>query len=632
MKDGFVKVAAATPELRVADPTFNSREIFKMAEQAAYNGASIIVFPELCITGYTCGDLFLQQSLLDSALEALKNLMNRTEKLNIAVVVGLPLAVRGKLYNCAAVLCGGRLAGIIPKRHIPNYSEFYELRYFTPGLNSKAEVINCCGQSATFGYCQVFRSGNLTFGVEICEDLWAPEPPSVKLTAAGAKIILNLSASDELVGKAEFRRALVKGQSARLICAYVYADAGFGESTQDLVFAGHNLIAENGGLITESKKFSSDIIYADIDLGRIEHDRRRVNTLNSTTSEFDVEIPLKPVRNNLRDRNFPRTPFVPSDPSKRDSRCEEILAIQSTGLATRLRHTNSKKAVAGLSGGLDSTLALIVMVHAFDRLELDRKGIIAVTMPCFGTTARTKGNAEMLAEAYGVTLRTVDIKAAVDQHFLDIGQDKKDLSLTFENAQARMRTMVLMDIANQEGGMVVGTGDLSELALGWATYNGDHMSMYGVNSSVPKTLVRYLVAYEAGRASGQLCDVLNDILDTPVSPELLPPENGEISQKTEDLVGPYELHDFFLYYFLRHGYTPKKLYRVALAAFKGSYDADTIKKWLVTFIKRFFSQQFKRSCLPDGPKAGSVSLSPRGDWRMPSDACAAVWLEEAERL
>ncbi len=632
MKDGFVKVAAATPALKVANPAYNGREIFKLAEQAAAHGASVVVFPELSLTGYTCGDLFMQQHLLDSALDALKTLRNRTAKLNMAIVVGLPLTVHGKLYNCAAVLCGGRLSGIIPKRHIPNYAEFYELRYFTPGQDAKSEIVECCGQSTVFGGCQVFHAGNFTFGVEICEDLWAPDPPSTMLTAAGAKVILNLSASDELVGKAGFRRELVKGQSARLICGYVYADAGFGESTQDLVFAGHNIIAENGVMISESPRFSSGITYADIDLGRIEHDRRRVNTALSNTTAFNTELPIRPVHNDLIDRAISRTPFVPSDASKRDSRCEEILAIQSTALATRLRHTGSRCAVVGLSGGLDSTLALIVMVHAFDRLNLERSGILAVTMPCFGTTDRTKGNAEKLAEAYGVTLQSVDIKAAVDQHFKDIGQDRDDLSLTFENAQARMRTMVLMDIANKKGGMVIGTGDLSELALGWATYNGDHMSMYGVNASIPKTLVRYLVAYEADRAIDKLGEVLRDILATPVSPELLPPRDGKISQKTEDIVGPYELHDFFMYHFLRFGCPPRKIYRLALRAFKGEYDAATIKKWLVTFFRRFFSQQFKRSCLPDGPKVGTVSLSPRGDWRMPSDACAETWLEEAEKL
>ncbi len=632
MKDGFIKVAAATPKLKVADPAYNAGEIVKLTEQAAARGTSVIVFPELCVTGYSCGDLLLHQPLLEAALDALKTIRNRTSKLNIAVVVGLPLTVKGKLYNCAAMLCAGKLEGIVPKSHIPNYSEFYELRYFSPGTDVKPEIIGCCGQAVPFGGCQVFAAGRLTFGIEICEDLWACTPPSVKLTAAGAKLILNLSASDELAAKADFRRELVKGQSSRLLCGYVYADAGFGESTQDLVYSGHNLIAENGTLIAESKRFESGVTYADIDLGRIEFDRRRINTFGSEDAQFRTEIMLKPIQNSLCDRTFPKTPFVPDDPSKCRERCEEILNIQSTGLATRINHTKSKCAVIGLSGGLDSTLALIAAVHSFDRLKLDRKGIVAVTMPCFGTTARTKGNAETLAEAYGTTLETVDIKAAVDQHLKDINEDKGKLSVTYENAQARMRTMVLMDIANQRGGLVVGTGDLSELALGWATYNGDHMSMYGVNASVPKTLVRYLVKYESERSDDTLKKVLQDILDTPVSPELLPPKDGDISQKTEDLVGPYELHDFFLYYFMRFGYSPKKLYRIALKAFKGSYDSETIKRWLVTFMRRFFSQQFKRSCLPDGPKVGTVSLSPRGDWRMPSDACASVWLEEASQL
>lgn len=641
MKDGFIKVAAATPALRVADPAFNAAEMIQMTEQAAAKGASLIVFPELCLTGYTCGDLFLQQSLLDAARKALIVIRDRIAALNIAAVVGLPLSIRGKLYNCAAVLCGGSIQGIIPKQHIPNYAEFYEGRHFTSGAGLEPEPLDFCGQTTVFGGCQIFytkRDGQagLAFGVEICEDLWAPVQPSARLTAAGATVIVNLSASDEIVGKAAYRRELVTTQSARLLCAYVYADTGFGESTQDMVFAGHDLIAENGVLLAESRQFDSGILYADIDLERLQHERRRTNTFRPCADNtFEIWLPLEPKEDDLQDRHFPDTPFVPADLSRREQRCEEILTLQATGLATRLRHTGAKTAVIGLSGGLDSTLALIVLVHAFDKLGLDRKGILAVTMPCFGTTARTKGNAEKLAEAYGATLRTVDIKAAVDQHFQDIGLEQGDYSVTFENAQARMRTLVLMDIANQHGGMVVGTGDLSELALGWATYNGDHMSMYGLNASIPKTLVRYLVSYEAGRVAGvsdELSDVLRDVLATPVSPELLPPKDGEISQKTEDLVGPYELHDFFLYYFLRFGYPPRKIYRIARRAFAGTYKDEVIKKWLVVFIRRFFSQQFKRSCLPDGPKVGSVTLSPRGDWRMPSDASAALWLDEAERL
>ena len=637
MQDGFVKIAAATPDLRVADCAYNASEIVKLAKQAAAKGAHLVVFPELCLTGYTCGDLFLQRTLLDGALAALDTVCRETAALNAAVVVGLPLVHQGKLFNVAAVLCGGKIEGIVPKQFIPNYSEFYEQRHFVSGAGVPFQTISLLGQDTLFagGEPLLFQCADMpefTLGVEICEDLWVANPPSTRLAQAGATVIVNLSASDEIIGKASYRRDLVRQQSARLLCAYLYADAGFGESTQDLVFAGHDLIEENGALLAESKLFDRGVIYADIDVQRLTHERRRMNTFVTEQNPTVAALPVHPGANDLTDRTFPRTPFVPASKALRDERCEEILTLQATGLATRLRHTHARTAVVGLSGGLDSTLALIVLVHAFDMLGLDRKGILAVTMPCFGTTARTKGNAEKLADAYGVTLRTVDIKAAVDQHFSDIGQSKDDLSVTFENGQARMRTLVLMNLANKNGGMVVGTGDLSELALGWATYNGDHMSMYGVNASIPKTLVRYLVAYEADRAIGELSDVLYDVLDTPVSPELLPPKDGEISQKTEDLVGPYELHDFFLYYMLRFGYPPRKIYRIARKTFAGVYDDATIKKWLVTFVRRFFTQQFKRSCLPDGPKVGTVTLSPRGDWRMPSDACAALWLSEAERL
>ena len=637
MQDGFVKIAAATPDLRVADCAYNASEIIKQAKQAAAKGAHLVVFPELCLTGYTCGDLFLQQTLLDGALAALETVCRETAGLNAAVVVGLPLMQQGKLFNVAAVLCGGKIEGLVPKQFIPNYSEFYEARHFVSGAGVPFQTVSLLGQDTLFagGEPLVFQCADMpefTLGVEICEDLWVADPPSTRLAQAGATVIVNLSASDEIIGKASYRRDLVRQQSARLLCAYLYADAGFGESTQDLVFAGHDLIAENGALLAESRLFDRGVIYADIDVQRLTHERRRMNTFTVEHSPMVAALEIQPGANALADRTFPRTPFVPANKALRDERCEEILTLQATGLATRLRHTHARTAVVGLSGGLDSTLALIVLVHAFDMLGLDRKGILAVTMPCFGTTARTKGNAEKLADAYGVTLQTVDIKAAVDQHFSDIGQSKDDLSVTFENGQARMRTLVLMNLANKNGGMVVGTGDLSELALGWATYNGDHMSMYGVNASIPKTLVRYLVAYEADRAIGELSDVLYDVLDTPVSPELLPPKDGEISQKTEDLVGPYELHDFFLYYMLRFGYPPRKIYRIARKTFAGAYDDATIKKWLVTFIRRFFTQQFKRSCLPDGPKVGTVTLSPRGDWRMPSDACAALWLEQAENL
>ncbi|MDO5142688.1 MAG: NAD(+) synthase [Eubacteriales bacterium] len=634
MQDGFVKIAAATPDLRVADCVYNAAAIVAKATEAAARGAKLIVFPELCLTGYTCGDLFLQQTLLDGALDALRTVRDETAALGAVVVVGLPLRRHSKLYNVAAVLCGGGLLGLVPKHALPNYAEFYEQRHFTSGAGLEPTPIDLLGQTVLFGGAQVFTCADaplFTFGVEICEDLWVPTPPSVELAQGGAHIIVNLSASDEIIGKAAYRRDLVRQQSGRLLCAYLYADAGFGESTQDLVFAGHDLIAENGALLAESRLFAHDILYADIDLQRLAHERQRMGTFTTAPAwEMPFRLPVGDC--DLADRRFPRTPFVPADPALRDARCEEILTLQATGLATRLRHTRAKTAVIGLSGGLDSTLALIVTVHAFDLLGLAREGILAVTMPCFGTTARTKGNAEQLAEAYGVTLQTVDIKAAVDQHFADIGQDKADLSVTFENGQARMRTLVLMDLANKTGGMVIGTGDLSELALGWATYNGDHMSMYGVNASIPKTLVRYLVAYEAARTPDALAAVLRDVLDTPVSPELLPPKDGAISQKTEDLVGPYELHDFFLYYMLRFGYPPRKIYRIACLTFAGAYDAATIKRWLTTFLRRFFSQQFKRSCLPDGPKVGTITLSPRGDWRMPSDACAALWLAQADAL
>ena len=625
MKDGFIRVASATPDIKVADCGYNADRIIEMIKQAAENSASVVVLPELCITGYTCGDLFLQKTLLDGAKKALRRIAKETARFEIVSMVGLPMEADGKLYNCAAVINKGKIIGIVPKKNIPSYSEFYETRHFTSWQGGNT----------------IFRCGKipeLVIGVEICEDLWVPEPPSGKLAAAGATLICNLSASDEIIGKGDYRRQLVQSQSARLVCGYVYADAGMGESTQDLVFSGHNLIAENGVILSESRKFTAGITYGEIDLHRIAAERRRMNTFPS-----DI-IPEAIDRNNVdcsyfsvapKDieltRKFPPMPFVPSDKSDLDNRCEEILTMQATGLATRLRHIGCKTAVIGLSGGLDSTLALIVAVHAFDMLGLDRKGIIAVTMPCFGTTKRTKSNAHCLAEAYGTTLKEINITKAVRQHFEDIGQSEEVLDVTYENGQARERTQVLMDIANQTGGIVIGTGDLSELALGWATYNGDHMSMYGVNASVPKTLVRHLVSYESSHTEDKsLAAVLEDILATPVSPELLPPTEGEISQKTEDIVGPYELHDFFLYYFVRCGFPPRKILRIAEQSFEGSYKKEEIKKWLTVFVKRFFSQQFKRSCLPDGPKVGSVTLSPRGDWRMPSDACVRLWLEDLD--
>ena len=625
MKDGFLRVASATPHIKVADCTGNAQKIIAMAKEASANGASLVVFPELCITGYTCGDLFLQRALLNSAQENLKVIIRETKELDCVILVGLPVRANSGLYNCAAVICQGELLGLVPKKYIPNYSEFYELRHFTP---SKDEFINMdmfsgedtqlteIGKNVIF---QCVEMPEFKLGVEICEDLWTAEPPSGKLALNGATIIANLSASDEVIGKADYRRMLVKSQSARLLSAYVYTSAGLGESTQDLVFSGHNLICENGSILAESKRFDTGIIYADVDLQKMENERAKANTFVGEDN-FEKCVFHLPVKDLKLNRHFSKTPFVPTNKSNLDERCEEILTIQATGLATRIQHTNVKSVVIGLSGGLDSTLALIVAVHAMDMLKRDRKDIIAVTMPCFGTTKRTKSNAEILAESYGVSFKDINISKAVTQHFEDIGQSMEILDVTFENGQARERTQVLMDIANKTGGFVIGTGDLSELALGWATYNGDHMSMYAVNASIPKTLVRHLTAFEAEHSEGDLKKALLDILDTPVSPELLPPKDGEISQKTEDLVGPYELHDFFLYYLVRQCFTPKKIFRLAKIAFNGVYDDETIRKWLKTFLRRFFSQQFKRSCLPDGPKVGTVTLSPRGDWRMPSDA------------
>ena len=635
MKEGFLKVAAATPRIRVADCAYNTARVEELIAEAAEQGISLCVFPELVLTGYTCGDLFLQQALLDAAEEGLTRILQCSARFALVFAVGLPVRLDNALYNCAAICYKGKILGVIPKQNVPNYSEFYEMRHFASGAGMKTRMIQLCHQEVPMGTDLLFRCRNmpeLVLGCEICEDLWVLQPPSVRLVQAGATVMVNLSASSELVGKAAYRRQIVAGQSGRLACGYLYADAGMGESTQDLVFAGHNLICENGSVLCESERFTTGLLSSELDLGRLSYERRRMNTFGQTQNQMtDIwfDLPLYEVS---LTRRFAQLPFVPSDKAKLAEHCEEILQIQVAGLASRLRHTRAKTAVIGLSGGLDSTLALIVTVHAFDLLGWERSRIQTVTMPCFGTTQRTKSNAEQLALAYGTSLRCIDIKAAVEQHFADIGHDPDKLDVTFENAQARQRTYLLMDIANQQGGLVIGTGDLSELALGWATYNGDHMSMYGVNASVPKTLVRYLTAFEAERASEGLREILLDVLGTPVSPELLPPKDGKISQKTEELVGPYELHDFFLYYMLRFGYPPRKIYRIAVRAFEGLYDKTVIKKWLVTFIKRFFQQQFKRSCLPDGPKVGSVALSPRGDWRMPSDAVSEVWLREAENL
>ncbi len=641
MRDGFVKVAAATPKIRVADCAYNAGEIVRLCREAAALGVKILAFPELCVTGYTCGDLFVQDTLIDAAAKALTRIAEETAGLDMLIALGCPVRDQwsGKLYNCAAVLNRGKVRGLRPKMALPNYGEFYEQRWFTAGGEGWSGDVKLEGQRFdtridTNGYFSCDALPDLAVGVEICEDLWAPDPPSTALARAGATVILNLSASNELVGKAAYRRELVKNQSARLHCAYIYADAGEGESSTDLVFAGHDLIAENGTILAESR-FKTGLTVSEIDIRRLLFDRRRNTTFTKEKlaeefwrAPFDLEL-----TDTVLTRPVARSPFVPSEKDERDGRCGEIFAIQTQGLKKRVEHTGSKKLVVGVSGGLDSTLAMLVSAMAARELGLPPDALLAVTMPCFGTTQRTKSNAMLLAEKLGAELRVVDITESVRRHFKDIGHDENDHSVTYENAQARERTQVLMDIANSINGLVVGTGDLSELALGWATYNGDHMSMYGVNAGVPKTLVRYVVGWYADTCGDPaLSAVLNDILATPVSPELLPAENGEISQKTEDLVGPYELHDFFLYYFLRFGMGPGKIYRLAKYAFAGVYGDATILKWLKTFVRRFFAQQFKRSCLPDGPKVGSVALSPRGDWRMPSDAAAKAWVDELEAL
>lgn len=635
MRHGFIKVAAATPDIRVADVDYNKGQIIKQMDEAAEAGAKIIVFPELCITGYTCSDLFLQDILLNSAKKALVEIAEHTKNLDALVFVGVPIAVGGELYNVAAALNHGNILGFTTKSFLPNYGEFYEMRQFRPGPK-KAEKILFGGKEIPFGPQLLFvenQMANLIVSAEICEDVWSPVPPSIEAAREGATVIVNCSASDETIGKASYREALISGQSARLISGYIYANAGEGESTTDLVFGGHNLIAENGTILAEAKRFSNGIIYTEFDVQKIANERRKNTTFTETQEHVLPRIPFGLEQTEtILTRTFPSRPFVPRDDQERAKRCEEILTIQAMGLKKRLAHTHAKSAVVGISGGLDSTLALLVTAKAFDALGLERSGITAVTMPCFGTTDRTYQNACKMSLKVGATLREVRIGDAVMQHFKDIGHDPQDHSVTYENSQARERTQVLMDIANQMGGLVIGTGDMSELALGWATYNGDHMSMYGVNASVPKTLVRHLVHYYADTCEdSSLKEVLYDVLDTPVSPELLPPKDGEIAQKTEDLVGPYELHDFFLYYFLRMGYEPGKIYRIAKLSFAGEYDDETIYKWLRTFCWRFFSQQFKRSCLPDGPKVGTVALSPRGDWRMPSDACVALWIQNLEK-
>lgn len=636
MKQGFIKVAAVTPKIKVADPSYNAKEISREIAQATERGAKIIVFPELCLTGYTCGDLFLQELLLTRTMEALSEVTGATEGSDALVFVGLPLVKNNKLYNVAAVMQDGEVLAFIPKRYIPSYAEFYETRHFTPG-NTVPEPFYYEDKEVPFGtdiLFQVDAVRGLTVGCEICEDIWAPQSPGMIHALAGAAVIVNLSASNETVGKDVYRELLVKSASAKQISAYVYCSAGEGESTQDLVFGGHNIIAENGKVLAQAKRFASDAVYADVDIHRLCHERRRMSTYQGDDlREHGILLVHMEEEETLLTRQFSSRPFVPEQTAEREKRCDEILSIQSYGLKKRYEHTGCQSAVLGISGGLDSTLALLVTVRAFDMLGLSRDKITSVTMPCFGTTDRTYDNACKLARLLKTTLREVDIKESVKQHFRDIGQSEDCHDVTYENGQARERTQVLMDIANQTGGLVIGTGDMSELALGWATYNGDHMSMYGVNAGVPKTLVRHLVRYYADTCGDEsLRALLLDILDTPVSPELLPPVDGVISQKTEDLVGPYELHDFFLYYMLRCGFAPAKVYRVACMAFAGIYDNDVILKWLKVFYQRFFAQQFKRSCIPDGPKVGSVALSPRGDLRMPSDACAGIWLQELSEL
>ena len=632
MKDGFIKVAAATPKIKVADPAYNTEEILKIIDETEKNGASILVFSELTISGYTCGDLFLQQPLLTECKNQLLRIVKATENKSMLVVVGCPIVIKQKLYNCAVVISDGSILGIVPKTHLPNYSEFYELRHFTSGEGLEEDL--WFGEE--FGYVnvavnQLFKCKEipeLVVACEICEDLWVPLPPSTYHAMAGATVICNPSASVETTTKESYRRSLVSNQSARLLAAYLYADAGEGESTQDVVYSGHHLICENGSVLAEAKRFTNEIIYADIDVQKLAAERRKMTSFpgGQTDDYFEQEFSLE-VKENKITRTFPKAPFVPDNQDERDKRCDEILSLQSMGLKKRLEHTNCKHAVVGISGGLDSTLAVLVTARAFDLLDIPRENLICVTMPCFGTTDRTYQNAVSLIKELGATLKEVRIEKAVRQHFADIGHDENNHDVTYENSQARERTQILMDMANQYNGMVIGTGDMSELALGWATYNGDHMSMYAVKCSVPKTLVRYLVLYYAETTENKkLSEVLMDVLDTPVSPELLPPVDGVISQKTEDLVGPYELHDFFLYYMLRFGFPKAKLYRMAKLTFDGVYDDETIKKWLDKFYWRFFSQQFKRSCLPDGPKVGSVAVSPRGDLRMPSDASPTAWL------
>ncbi len=636
MKHGYIKTAAVTIKGRVADPVYNGEVICGKIDECLNAGAQVIVFPELCITGYSCGDLFWQELLLTQAKSQLLRIADHTQRKSGIIFVGLPLAHEGKLYNVAAAISNGRILGLVPKTAIPNYNEFYEARYFTAGSEEPVPVELVENEAVPMGTKLLFSAPampSLVIAAELCEDLWLPAPPSIGHGLAGANLIVNLSASDETTGKDVYRKALVEGQSSRLICGYVYASAGDGESTQDVVYSGHNMICENGTTVAAARRFANETIYGEIDIQKMDAERRRMNTfVTDSRGYLNLSFFLRQQETELC-RTVPRLPFVPDDLAQRAKRCEEILSIQAMGLKQRLEHTGCTCAVVGISGGLDSTLALLVTVRAFDLLGLSREGILGVTMPGFGTTDRTYDNAVKMIRCVGASFREVDIKEAVRVHFRDIGQQEDNHDVTYENSQARERTQILMDLANQRGGLVIGTGDMSELALGWATYNGDHMSMYGVNASVPKTLVRHLVRYYADTCQEEeLSAVLLDVLDTPVSPELLPPKEGQIAQKTEDIVGPYELHDFYLYYMVRFGFVPSKIYRLAQLAFAGIYDNEMILKWMKIFYRRFFSQQFKRSCVPDGPKVGSVALSPRGDLRMPSDACAQLWLNELETM
>ena len=635
-KFGYVRVAASVPELKVANVEFNTKEVIKEIKALDKEGVQIVTFPELCLTGYTCADLFSQDILITKSKEAIKEVIDSTKLLDIISIIGAPIVCDNQLFNCGVVINKGKILGIVPKTYIPNYGEFYEKRWFSTSNTLTSKTINLFAKEVPIGIDLVFRDINdskITFGIEICEDLWSPKAPSVEAALNGATMIFNLSASNEVIGKAQYRRNLINMQSAKNVCAYIYSSSGVNESSTDLVFSGYAGISENGSMLVENERFNfkTNHIISDVDIQRLMNNRIKDISfmgIGAINSYRVINIDLKDNNNDLK-RIYDAYPFVPSNEDKRAERCSEIINIQACGLAKRIKHTGMKKCVIGISGGLDSTLAFLVIIEAYRKLGISFDNLIGVTMPGFGTTGRTYNNALTLMRNYGVTMREVSIKEASLKHFKDIGLEETDRSVTYENTQARERTQILMDIANKEGGLVIGTGDLSELALGWCTYNGDHMSMYAVNTSIPKTLVRYLVKYFADIEQNEECKkTILDILDTPISPELLPPsKDGKIEQQTESVVGPYILHDFFLYHFMRYGASPDKIKYIASKTFDGMYDEETIDKWLKFFIKRFFNQQFKRSCLPDGPKVGTISVSPRGDLRMPSDADSSIWLE-----